>query len=52
MVVLGARVVVMIALLSGVAVLVGGGGGATSTGALERTMGRAKAEMTMPVVMK
>ena len=48
--VLGARVVV-IALLSGVTVLVGGIG-ATSTGALERTMGRAKAEMTMPVVRK
>ena len=49
-VVLGARVVV-IALLSGVAVLVGGGG-LTATGALERTMGRAKADMTMPVVRK
>ena len=48
MVVLGARVVVMIALLS-VSV---GGGGVTATGALERTMGKAKAEMTMPVVRK
>ena len=50
MVVLGARVVVS-ALMSGVSVLVGGGG-LTATGALERTMGRAKAEMTMPVVRK
>ena len=47
---MGARVVVR-ALLSGVSVLVGGGG-LRATGALERTMGRAKAEMTIPVVRK
>ena len=50
---MGARVLVLRALLSGLTVVVGGGGGGvTSTGALERTMGRAKAEMTMPVVRK
>ena len=45
---MGARVVVMIALLSVPVGVVG----VIATGALERTMGRAKAEMTMPVVRK
>ena len=47
-------VVVVVMLGAVVVVVVSGGGvvGVTVTGALDRTIGRAKAEMTMPVVTK